>query len=139
MAAPEIWILVMAAIQLLAVIAMGVTGFLMYRRAREGAGWVQPAMRESQAIAARGKATALESKERALACYRVSRTLVQRVGRKVQTTARLARTVVQLDRAPLQQAARTVTGPDGLAARLSRLREAGKIAAGQGNGNAAHE
>src|SRR5712691_10959293 len=125
MAAPEIWIIVMAAIELLAFIAMGAAAFLMYRRAKNVAGWAQPAVHESKAIAARGKATALETKERALSFYDVSRTLVQHVGRKVQTTTRLAREVVHPDLAPLQQAARTVVGPDGLAARLSRLHQAG--------------
>ena len=138
MAAPEIWIIVMAAIELLAFIAMGAAAFLMYRRAKNVAGWAQPAVHESKAIAARGKATALETKERTLSFYGVSRTLVQHVGRKVQTTTRLAREVVHPGMAPLQQAARAVTGPEGLAARLSRLHEAGKIAAGQGNGHDAH-
>jgi hypothetical protein len=132
------WIVVMAIIELLAVIAMGVAGFLMYRRAKEVAGWVQPALQESKTIAARGKSTALETRDRARSFYNGSRTLVQHVGRKVQTTARLAREVVHPDLAPLQQAARAVAGPDGLAARLSRLHEAGKIAAGQGNGHDAH-
>src|ERR1700730_383874 len=97
MSAPEIWIVVMAAIELLAFIAMGVAGFLMYRRAKEVAGWVQPALQESKTIAARGKATVIETRDRAMSFYNGSRTLVQHVGRKVQTTARLAREVVHPD------------------------------------------
>lgn len=138
MTAPEIGIIGLAAIELLAVIAMGVAAFLMYRRAKDVAGWAQPAVRESKAVAARGKATALETRDRSLDFYRASRTLVQRVGRKVQTTTRLAREVVHPDLAPLQQAARAAAGRDGLAARLARLHEAGKIAAGQDNGQGAH-
>jgi hypothetical protein len=138
MAAPEIWIIVMAAIELLAFLGMGAAAFLMYRRAKDVAGRVQPAVRESKAIAAHGKGTALATKDRALSFYEVSHQLVQHVGRKVQTTTRLAREVVHPELAPLQQAARTVAGPEGLAARLFRLREAGKIAAGQGNGHDAH-
>jgi hypothetical protein len=138
MSAPETWIVVMAVIELLAVIAMGAAAFLTFRRAKEVAGWARPALQESKAIAARGKTTALETKARAVSVYRVSRTLVQHVGHKVQTTTRLAREVVHPDLAPLQQAAQAVAGPDGLAARLSRLHEAGKIAAGQGNGHDAH-
>ncbi len=135
MTAPEIWIVVMAAVQVLAVLSMGVTGLLIYQRAKTAASWAQPAMQESRAIAARAKATALETRERAVFFSHTVRTLVQHVGRKLQTTTRLAREVVHPDLAPLQEAARSVTGPNGLAARLSRLHQAGKIAAGQGNGH----
>jgi hypothetical protein len=135
MTAPEIWIVVMAAAQVLAVIAMGATGFLIYQRAKAAAKWAQPAMQESKAIAARGKATVLETRNRTVAFYHTFHTLVQHVGRKVQTTTRLAREVVHPDLAPLQGAVRSVAGPNGLAARLSRLHQAGKIAAGQGNGH----
>jgi len=135
MTAPEMVILIMALLDVLAVISMGVAGFMIYRRATQVVAWAQPALHESKAIAARGKATAMETKSRALLFYQVSRTLVNHVGRKVQTTTRLAREVVQPNRTALQEAARAVTGPDGLAARLSRLHEAGKIAAGQDNGH----
>lgn len=138
MAAPEIGIIVMAAIELLAVIAMGIAALLIYRRAKQVAGWTQPLLRDSQAIAQRGKATGFETRDRALAFYHVFRQLVAHVGRKVQTTTRLAREVTHPSLSPLQEAARAVGGPDGVAARLARLHEAGKIAAGQDNGRGAH-
>lgn len=139
MTAVEIWIVVMAAVQALALLVLGVTGLLIYQRAREVAGWGRPALQESRAIAARGKATALQTRSRVQAFVRTVRGLVQHVGRRVQTTTRLAREVVRPDLPPLQQAARSIAGPNGLAARLSRLHEAGKIAAGQGNGHDRHE
>jgi hypothetical protein len=135
MTAPEIWIVVMAAAQLLAVIGMGVTGFLIYHRARAAAAWAQPALQESKSIAARGKATALETRSRTMVFYHTFRALIQHVGRKVQTTTRLAREVVHPDLPALQGAVRSLAGPGGLAARLSRLHQAGKIAAGQSNGH----
>jgi hypothetical protein len=138
MTAPEIWIVVMAAVQLAAVLGMGVTAFLIYQRAKAAAGWAQPSINESKAIAARARATALETRDRAKLFSDTVRTLVQHVGRRVQTTTRLAREVVRPDLAPLQEAARSVAGPAGLAARLSRLHQAGKIAAGQGNGHDTH-
>jgi hypothetical protein len=137
MTAPEILIVALAVLELLAVVGMGAAAFMMYRRARAAATWAQPAVQESKAIAARGKATAWETKNRTLAFYGASRDLVEHVGQKVQTTTRLAREVVHPDLSPLQEAARAVTGPKGLVTRWSRLREAGKIAAGQGNGNGA--
>src|SRR5207244_1396212 len=123
-------------VQLLAVAGMGTAGFMMFRRAKAVAEWAQPSVQEAKAIAGRGKATALETRQRVLDLSGLVRTLVQHVTRKVQTTTRLAREVVHPDLKPLQDAARAVTGPDGLASRLSRLHEAGKIAAGKGNGRA---
>jgi hypothetical protein len=137
MSAPEIMIVALAVVQLLAVAGIGVAGFMMYRRAKTVSLWAQPATQEAKAIAGRGRATALESKARALELSGRIRTLVQHVGRKVQTTARLAREVVHPDLKPLQEAVHAVTGPAGLASRLSRLHEAGKIAAGQGDGRGA--
>jgi hypothetical protein len=134
MTAPEIAIVALAVTQLLAVAGMGIAGFMMFRRVKAVAGWAQPSVQEAKAIAGRGKATALDTKGRAVGLYGRIRTLVRHVGRKVQTTTRLAREVVHPDLKPLQEAARAVTGPDGLASRLSRLHEAGKIAAGKGNG-----
>lgn len=138
MTAVEIWIIVMAAVQVLALLVLGMTGLLIYQRVQEVAGWGRPALRESRVIAARGKATALQTKSRAQVFVRTVRGLIQHVSRRVQTTTRLAREVVHPDLPPLQQAARSLAGPNGLAARLSRLHEAGKIAAGQGNGHDTH-
>ena len=137
MTSPEIAIVALAALQLLAVAGMGIAGFMMFRRAKAVAEWTQPSVQEAKAITGRTKATALETKQRALNLSDRVRTLVRHVGRKVQTTTRLAREVVHPDLKPLQDAARAVAGPDGLASRLSRLHEAGKIAAGKGNGRGA--
>jgi hypothetical protein len=137
MTAPEIGIVALAVIQCLAVAGMGIAGFMLFRRAKTVADWAQPSVQEARAIAGRGKATALETKNRALDLSGRIRTLVRHVGQKVQTTSRLAREVVRPDLKPLQEAARSVIGPDGLASRLSRLHEAGKIAAGKGNGRGA--
>jgi hypothetical protein len=134
MPAPDMIIVLLAVIELLAVIAMGIAAFMMYRRAKSVTAWAQPSVREAKAIAARAQGTALESKNRALAFTQTVRTLVQHVGQKVETTKRLAREVVNPDRTPLQEAARALAGPAGVARRLSRLHEAGKVAAGQGNG-----
>jgi hypothetical protein len=135
MTAPEMMIVALAVTEVLAVIGMGIAGWLSYRRVKVVTGWAQPAVQEAKAIATRGKATAQETKKRAMTFYSTSRTLAQHVGRKVQTTTRLAREVVHPDLTPLQEAARAVTGPNGLARRLSRLHEAGKIAAGESNGS----
>jgi hypothetical protein len=134
MPVPEILILLFAAIECLAVLAMGLAAYQMYRRAKTVQAWVEPGLAESKAIASRGKATALESRDRALAFANLARTVAQHVGQKVQTTTRVAKEVVHPDRTSLQQAARAVAGPVDVARRLSRLHQAGKIAAGQGNG-----
>jgi hypothetical protein len=135
MSAPETIIVALAVTEVLAVIAMGLAAFLMYRRVKVVTGWAQPAIQESKAIAERANATARETRSQAMAFYGTFKTLAQHVGRKVQTTTRLAREVVQPDLTPLQEATRAVAGPDGLARRLSRLHEAGKIAAGETNGS----
>jgi hypothetical protein len=114
---------------------MGIAGFLMYRRVKIATGWAEPAVQESKAIVARGKATALESKNRAMAFSHTFRTLAQHVGQKVETTTRLAREVIRPDLSPLQEAARAATSANGLVKRLSRLRQAGRIAAGERNGS----
>jgi hypothetical protein len=137
MTPPEIAIVTLAVLQLLAVAGMGIAGLMMLRRAKAVADWARPSVQEARAIAGRGQTTALETKQRALGLSAQVRTLVQHVSRKVQTTTRLAREVVRPDLKPLQDAARAVAGPEGLAARLSRLHEAGKIAAGKGNGRGA--
>jgi hypothetical protein len=134
MTIPDMIIVALAILEVLALVAMGLAALLMYHRVKTVNGWVQPAMRESRAIAARGQATALESKERTLVFSRSVQSLVQHVKQKAQTTARLAREVVHPS-LPLQQTARALTGPDGLTRRLARLREAGKIAAGHGDGS----
>jgi hypothetical protein len=134
MTGPETLIVALAVIEALAVAAMGIAGFLMYRRVQEVSGWIKPAIHESKAIAARGKATALGTKERVMTFYGTPKALVQLVGRKMQTTTRLAREVVRPDLKPLHETARALTGPDGLAARIARLHQASKIGAGQGNG-----
>jgi hypothetical protein len=134
MSAPEWIIVALAVIELLAVAGMGAAAYMMYRRVKVVSGWAQPAMREAKAIAARGKATGLETRDRAMAFYHSFRTLSQHVGRKVQTTTRLAREVVHPDLASLQEAAQALEGPRSLMRRVARLHEAGKIAAGQGNG-----
>jgi hypothetical protein len=134
MTLPEILIVALAVLQFLALLGMGIAGFLLYRRAKTVVGWTQPSLQESRAIAARGKATALETRQRVQSVAGVSRALVQHVGRKAQTTTRLAREVVHPDLTPLQEASRALTGARGLVSRLSRLREAGRIAAGQGDG-----
>jgi hypothetical protein len=138
MTVPDTIIVVLAAVEVLAVIGMGVAAFLMYRRVQTVSAWTRPAVAESKAIAARGKATALDTRERAMAFTRSVRALVQHVNHKVQTTTRIAREVIHPNLAQLQQAARAVSGPEGLARRLSRLHAAGKIAAGQGNGSESH-
>lgn len=135
MPAPDMIIIVLAVVELLAVIVMGIAAFMMYRRVKTVTAWAQPSVQEAKAIAARGKATALESKDRAMAFTRTFQALAQHVGQKVETTKRLAREVVHPDRTPLQEAARALAGPAGVARRLSRLHEAGKVAAGQGNGS----
>ncbi len=135
MTAPEWIIAVLAVLELLAVVGMGLAGLQLYRRTRVVVGWTQPAARDAKAIAARGKSTALTTKDRAMAFYQSFRGLARHVGQKVQTTTRLAREVVHPDLEPLQEASRTLAGPDGLVSRLSRLHQAGKIAAGQGNGH----
>jgi hypothetical protein len=134
MTAPEIIIVTLAVIQLLALAGMGIAGWMLFRRVKTVSGWAQPSVQEAKAIAARGKASALGTRDRGLDLYGRVRMLVQHVGRKVQTTTRLAREVVHPNLTPLQDVARVVSGPEGLASRLSRLHEAGKIAAGQGNG-----
>src|SRR2546423_9576211 len=120
MTSPEIAILALAVLQLLAVVGMGIAAFLLFRRAKTVAEWAQPSVQEAKAIAARGKTTALETKQRAFDLYGHIRRLVQHVGQKVQTTTRLAREVVRPELKPLQEATRVLTGPDGLASRLSR-------------------
>jgi hypothetical protein len=135
MTVPDIIIVVLAAVEVLAVIGMGVAAFLMYRRVQTVSAWARPSINESKAIAARGKATALETRESAMAFSAKVRALVQHVNQKVQTTTRIAREIIHPNLAPLQQAARAVSGPEGLARRLSRLHAAGKIAAGEGNGS----
>jgi hypothetical protein len=135
MPAADMVILVLAVVELLAVVAMAIAAFMMYQRVKTVTAWAQPSVQETKAIAARAQATALESKNRALAFAQTFRTLVRRVGQKVQTTKRLAREIVHPDRTPLEEAARVLAGPAGVARRLSRLHEAGKVAAGQGNGS----
>jgi hypothetical protein len=138
MPAPDMIIIVLAVIEFLAVIGMAIAAFLMYQRIQTVNGWMQPSIQESKAIALRAKATALETKNRAMAFSQTVRTLVLHVKRKVQTTTRLAREVVHPSLPPLHETARALTGPDGLARRLARLHEAGKIAAGRGNGHESH-
>ena len=138
MTAPEMVIVALAVIQFLTLAGMGIAGLMMFRRVKAVAGWAQPSVQEAKAIAGRGKTTALETKDRVLELYSGIRTLVQHVGRKVQTTTRLAREVVHPDLKPLHDVARAVTGPEGLASRFSRLHEAGKIAAGKGNGQSSN-
>jgi hypothetical protein len=134
MPVPDMMIVVLAVIEFLAVIGMGIAAFLMYQRIQTVNGWVQPSIQESKAIALRGRATALETRNRAMTFAGIVRTLVLHVKQKVHTTTRLAREVVHPS-LPLQETARALTGPDGLARRLARLHEAGKIAAGRGNGH----
>ena len=138
MTVPDIIIVVLAVVEVLAVIGMGVAGFLMYRRVQTVSAWARPAINESKAIAARGKTTALETRERAMAFTRSVQALVQHVNQKVKTTTRIAREVIHPNLAPLQETARAVSGAESLARRLSRLHAAGKIAAGEGNGSESH-
>lgn len=135
---PDTLIVALAVIELLAVVAMGIAVGMMIRRVKAVMAWAQPAMQESKAIAARGKATGLELKSRVMAFSDSFRTLVEHVGRRLETTTRLAREVVHPSAAPLQDAARALTGPNGLVSRIARLHEAGKIAAGDGNGQRVH-
>jgi hypothetical protein len=131
MSVPEIMIVALAVVELLAVVAMGIAAFMVYRRVNEVAAWAQPTVQEAKAIATRGQTLARETRARAIAFPTSFRTLAQHVNQKVQTTTRLAREAVHPALPPIQEASRALTGPDGLAARLSRLHEAGKIAAGR--------
>lgn len=135
MPAPDMVIVVLAVVQLLAVVGMAIAAFIMYQRVKTVTAWAQPSAREVKAIAARGQATALETRNRVLAFTHTCRQLVQHVGQKLETTKRLAREVVQPGPSPLQETARALAGPANVARRLSRLHEAGKVAAGQGNGS----
>jgi hypothetical protein len=135
MPAPDMIIVVLAVVEVLMVVAMAIAAFMMYQRGKTVTTWAQPAVQEAKAIAARGQATALETRNRAMAFTQTCRTLVQRVGQKLETTKRLALEVVHPDRRPLQEAAQALAGPAAAIRRLSRLHEAGKVAAGQGNGS----
>jgi hypothetical protein len=139
MPVPDILIVVFAVIEFLAVVGMGIAAYLMYRRTQTVQSWIEPAVEETKAIAARGKATALESKTRAMAFADLTRTVAQHVAQKVRTTTRVAKEVVRPDRTSLQEAARAVAGPVDVARRLSRLHRASKIASGQGNGRGLRE
>jgi hypothetical protein len=98
---------------------------------KEVTAWIQPAVTESKTIATRAQALARETKARGMAFYTSLRTLAQHVNQKVQTTTRLAREAVHPALPQIQEASRALTGPDGLVTRLSRLHEAGRVAAGR--------
>jgi len=131
MSVPETLIVVLAVVELLAVIAMGIAALMVARRAKEVAAWIQPSVKESTAIAARVQAMARETKARGMAVYTAVRAVAQHVNQKFQTTTRLAREAVHPALPPIQDASRALTGPDGLVTRLSRLHQAGRIAAGR--------